>query len=278
MEKQKIQNIELWQKFKKEKKTSKKDKYKQELIEIYYPLVQKISFKVAKNLNWHLQPDELTSLGLDGLYSAVDRFSLDRGVDFPAYANRRISGSMIDAIRKDDFIPRSVRMKSSLMEKAKSEVEVEKGQAATEYEIVEKLGIDQREYLKNIKKYNPLGFISLNGSSISNNDKKDDFKQDFLTDLTDKNITPPDEEILEKEFLNKLISKSFSPLEQKIIYYYYYKNFTMGEIGVKLNTSESRISQIHSELLIRLKDKIQRNPKFFKEIVEKYIKQGDNDE
>ena len=278
MEKQKIQNIELWQKFKKEKKTSKKDKYKQELIEIYYPLVQKISFKVAKNLNWHLQPDELTSLGLDGLYSAVDRFSLDRGVDFPAYANRRISGSMIDAIRKDDFIPRSVRMKSSLMEKAKSEVEVEKGQAATEYEIVEKLGIDQREYLKNIKKYNPLGFISLNGSNISNNDKKDDFKQDFLTDLTDKNITPPDEEILEKEFLNKLISKSFSPLEQKIIYYYYYKNFTMGEIGVKLNTSESRISQIHSELLIRLKDKIQRNPKFFKEIVEKYIKQGDNDE
>ena len=119
MEKQKIHNIELWKKFQKEKVGSKKDRIKQKLIELYYPLVQKISYKVAKNLNWNVQPEELTSFGLDGLYSAVERFSLDRGVDFPAFANRRIGGSMIDAIRKEDFIPRSVRINSSLMEKIK---------------------------------------------------------------------------------------------------------------------------------------------------------------
>ena len=156
MEKQKISNIEIWEKFQKEKIESKKDKYRQKLVMLYYPLVQKISYKVATNLAWHVQPEELSSFGVDGLYSAIERFSLDAGVDFPTFANRRIGGSMIDGVRKDDIVPRSVRSNSSLFEKTRLEMETTQGRKVTEFEIIEKLGISQEEYLKDIKKYNKI--------------------------------------------------------------------------------------------------------------------------
>jgi len=276
MEKQKIKHLKLWEKFHKEKIKLKKDKIRTEIVEIYYPLVQKISYKVAKNLQWKVLPEVLSSFGVDGLYIAINKFSLDRGVDFPAYANRRIGGSMIDGIRREDLIPRSVRMNYSLFEKTRQNIESKEGRKVSEYEIIEELGINQKDYVMNIKKYSPLSFISLEGSDISGN-SQEDFKQDCLTDLTDKKTTSPDSKIIRKEFLNKLISKNFSPFEQKIIYYYYYKNFTMGEIGERLGTSESRISQIHSDLLERLKEKIERNPEFFNNDVKTYIKEC-NDE
>jgi len=272
MKKQKIQYLELWKKFQKEEVRIKKDKLRKELVELYYPLVQKISYKIAKKIQWRLTPEELTSYGVDGLYSAISRFSIDKGIDFPAYANRRISGSMIDEIRKQDIIPRSVRINNTLFEKTKQDLEIKKGRRVTEYEIIDELGIEQEEYLKNVKKYNPLNFISLEGTDIASNSKQDDFKQDSLTDLTDKKSISPDSNIVRKEFLNKLISKNFSLLEQKIVYYYYYENLTMEEIGEKIGSSESRISQIHRDILIRLKDKIKRNPDFFGDNIEEYIR------
>lgn len=276
MKKHKIENLELWKKFQKEKNEEKKAEIKKQLVEIYYPLVQKISYKAASNLEWNVAAEELASYGVDGLYSAIDRFSLDRGVNFPTYANLRISGSMIDAIRKIDFVPRSVRTNQSLIDKTRQQLEKEEGRKITDYEIVEKLGINQHDYLKNIKKYSPLNFISIEGSDISNTDTQSEFKQDSLMDLSDKKSVPPDSNLLRKEFLNKLISKNFSPLEQKIIYYYYYENLTMGEIGERIGSSESRISQIHVEILERLKDKIERNPEFFGNNIENLIKNCNN--
>ena len=273
MEKQKIGNLKLWQKYQKEKIKSRKDNIRQKLVEIYYPLVQKISYKMAEKLQWNLQPEELASFGLDGLYIAIDRFSLDRGVDFPTYAGRRISGSMLDNVRKNDPIPRSVRLNHSLIEKKRQEMESTEGRKVTEYEIIEKLGINQQEYLKNTKKYSPRSFVSLEGSDITDSNKQENFKQDSLLDLTDKSSSSPDSKLLRKEFINKLISKNFSPLEQKIIYYYYYENLTMGEIGKKINTSESRISQIHMDIIQRLRNKIERNPDFFGDNVEGMIKE-----
>jgi len=278
MEKQKIGNIELWKKYQKEKISIKKDEYKQKLVELYYPLVQKISYKVAQNLQWNLQPEELASFGLDGLYVAIDRFSIDRGVDFPTYANRRISGSMIDNVRKYDFVPRSVRLNHRLIEKTRQEMETIKGRKITEYEVIEQLGIDQKEYLINTKKFSPFSFISLEGSNITNESNSEDFKQDCIADLVDKSSSAPDGNLIRKEFINKLISKNFSPFEQKIIYYYYYENLTMGEIGKKINSSESRISQIHMDILERLKNKIERNPEFFGDNVEEVIKNCNNND
>jgi RNA polymerase sigma factor for flagellar operon FliA len=278
MEKQKIGNIELWKKFQKEKVKSKKDEYRQKLVEIYYPIVEKISYKVAQNLQWNLQPEELASFGVDGLYIAIEKFSLDRGVDFPAYANRRIGGSMIDNVRKIDFVPRSVRLNHNLIEKKRQEMETTEGRKVTEYEIIEELGIDQKEYLTNTKKFSPLNFVSIEGSDITNDSKSEDFKQDCIADMVDKSSSTPDSRIIRKEFINKLISKNFSPFEQKIIYYYYYENLTMGEIGKKINSSESRISQIHMDILERLRSKIERNPEFFGDDIENMIKECNNND
>jgi RNA polymerase sigma factor for flagellar operon FliA len=278
MKKQRIGNIELWEKYQKEKIDGKKLVLRNKLIEAYYPLVQKISYKVAQNLQWNLQPEELASFGLDGLYIAIDRFSLDRGVDFPTYANRRISGSMIDNVRKYDFVPRSVRLNCSLIEKTRQEMEVKEGRKITEYEVIEELGIDQKEYLVNTKKFSPLSFVSLEGSDITSESKSEDFKQDCIADLVDKKSSTPDGSLIRKEFINKLISKNFSPFEQKIIYYYYYENLTMGEIGKIINTSESRISQIHMDIIKRLKNKIERNPEFFGDNIEEMIKECNNND
>lgn len=278
MEKQKIDNLELWQEFQKEEIESKKDKLRQQLVEIYYPFVQKISYKIAKNLQWNLQPEELASFGLDGLYIAIDKFSLDRGVNFITYANRRISGSMLDNVRKNDFVPRSVRLNYNLIEKTKQEMENIKGRKVAKYEVIEKLGINQQEYIINAKKYNPLGFISLEGSDIINSEKQENFKQNSILDLADKKSSTPYGKMIRKEFINKLISKNFSLIEQKIIYYYYYENLTMGEIGKKINICESRISQIHVDIIKRLKNKIERNPEFFGDnIKETIIKCNNND-
>jgi RNA polymerase sigma factor FliA len=275
MKKQKIDNLRLWKKYQKEKNIKKKEELRNELIEIYLPLVQNISYKVAEKIKWRITPDELNSFGIEGLFYSVPKYELDRGVSFPSYCNQRIHGSILDGLRRLDKVPRSVRINNNLVEKTKRKIESEKGEKATEYEIVEKLGIEQEEYLKNIKKYNPLSFISIDGSDISSHNKQEEFKQDFLIDLIDKRNQSPDDNLLKKEFLSKLISKSFSPLEQKIIYYYYYVELTMGDIGEKLKISESRISQIHSKLLDRLKDKIIRNPDFFSEEIRRYKKKND---
>ena len=271
MKKQKIHNMGLWKKFKTETNRTKKDKLKQQLVEMYYPLVQKISYAIAGNVNWRVTPEELTSFGLDGLYVAIERFSLVRGVDFPTYANRRISGSMIDGIRKEDIIPRSVRIHYNLLERTREKLEVEQGRRVTEFEIIEKLGINQGQFLKNIKKYRPVNFISLEGSNTYEHEKYGVFKQDSLIDIKDKNTKSPENTLLKREFLNKLISKNFSRIEQKIVYYYYYCNMTMEDIAIKLNMSESRVSQIHTNILPRLKNKIERNPVFFREEISKYI-------
>ena len=273
MEKQKIHNLELWKKFKVEKNPLRKEKIKKKLVEIYYPLVQKISYKVSENLCWRVPPDELTSLGLDGLYTAIDRFSIEAGVDFPTYANRRIGGSMIDGIRKEDVIPRSVRMNNHMFEQTRLEMETMKGRRVTEFEVIEALGITQEEYLKNIKKYQPISFVSIEGTDICSNDKQEDFKQDSLVDMTDKKSSTPDSGLVRREFLNKLISKNFSKIEQKIIYMYYYDDLTMEEIARRLDMSESRISQIHTDVLPRLRNKIERNPNFFSNDIEEVIQE-----
>ncbi len=276
MKKQKIHNLDLWKRFQKEKNKIKKDKLRNQLVEIYYPLVQKISYKVAINLAWHVPPEELSSFGVDGLYSAIERFSLDAGVDFPTFANRRIGGSMIDGVRKNDIVPRSVRTNNNLFEKTRSEMETTHGRKVTEFEIIERLGISQEEYLKNIRKYKPTGFVSLDGTDICNNEQED-YKKDSISSMIDKKSISPDSIILRKEFLNKLISKNFSKIEQKIIYYYYYDNLTMEEISEKLDISESRISQLHSNIIPRLKNKIERNPIFF-ENKEMYVEESNNND
>ena len=274
MKKQKIEHLDLWIKFQNCKTEVTKQKVRNQLILKYYKLVKKIGYSLSSKLNWKVSPDELTSYGLDGLYIAINKFDINKGVKFEQYASIRIQGSMIDAIRKYDIVPRGVRINNVIFEKTKAKLEAERGYAISNYEVAEELGIE--DYNENVKNYHPIAFSSLEGSDMIVNNDDDSFKQDFNNNLVDKNTFIPDIKLKRKEFFSKLLGKDFSPIERAIVYFYYYKKYTMDIIAKKLNMSESRISQIHSDLLVRMKDKIIRNPNYFSQCL-KNIKYDDSE-
>ena len=264
-----IKYLNIWQKLNSIKSSaSDQEKARNKLIEIYYPLVKKTAFKLAKKINWKLSPEELTSFGVDGLYIAINKFNTKRNVQFTTFASRRIYGSMIDNIRKQDIISRSVRINYNKIEKLKTERESEKCQKVFDDELFKEMGLEKENYYKSVKKYFPLVFSSLD--TIGN--IQDDFKHDCNIYIKDKKTLSPSALIVKKEFFNKLLSKNFSAIERKIIYFYYYKNYTMNIIADDLNISESRVSQMHKDILLRLKKKILRNPTYFLEVLENFEK------
>lgn len=271
MKRKKISNLDLWVEFKNCDDKNKRNKLKNELIEKYYPFVVKIAYKVVKEIEWNLFPDELSSFGVDGLYDAIEKYDISRGIDFCQFSYLRIKGSMIDNIRKNDFVSRSVRSNQKKIEKAKDILLSEKGFNIKESDILKKADIDEEEYNKNIRKYKSFNIYSLDGSDTSSG-SLDEYNKDSNDIFIDNRSKDPCDNILGKEFLFKLIGKNFSQLEQKIVYYYYYYNYTMEDIAKKFNMSESRICQIHKNILPRLQDKILRNPKYFEKEIKEFCK------
>jgi len=254
--KEKIED--LWASFLKNRTKENKNP----LIEYYFPFVQKISYKLSKKLNWKVEPEILASYGVDGLYRAIDGYDVSIGVKFESYASTRINGSMIDGLRRDDNIPRSVRIISDKFEKGKQKVQHEKGYKVQDTDVCESLGIDESYYHKHFRKYSPSIYASLETGLETG---QEDFKEDYNYILKDDSDMP-DDNIIKKEFFNKLTGNGFSSLERKIIWLYYYKGLTMDKVSRKINLSESRISQMHKSILPRLKDKIKRNPEYFEEL------------
>jgi RNA polymerase sigma factor for flagellar operon FliA len=256
--------------YKKEKDEKTKQELRNKIIELYLPLVEKIAYKLSEKIKWRILPDELTSFGIDGLIIAIEKFELNKGVNFATYSSIRIRGSMLDNIRKQDIIPRSVRINYNKFEEIKNKLESKKGKKVSDKEIIKDMKIKEKDYLKNIHKFHPVAFSSIEISNI-NNFNNDEFKQDCNINLIDKKTVSPEDNLIRKEFLNKLISKNFTKLEQNVIFLYYYQNLTMKQISKNLCISESRVSQIHKMVLPRLKDKIKRNPNYFKKDIYKFI-------
>ncbi len=275
MTKKKIRNFEVWENFKLETDPDERQKLKNDIVELYLPFVIDLAEKMERKLNHHLSTEELTSFGIDGLYIAIDKFDIYREIEFKTYSNRRIKGSMIDNIRKEDIIPRSVRINNNIIEKARSKIESEKGRKAYQNELLEEIGVKEQDFLVHNKKYNPAIFSSLNGIKTSENSNNEEFSQDSNSNLIDKDSILPDNELRRKEFFNKLMGRNFSRIEQKIIYYYYYEKLTMEQIAKTLKLSESRVSQMHKSLLPRLKQKIERNPEYFSNDIFSFINSCD---
>ena len=261
---------QIWIDFASETDEKKKANITKELVEKYYPLVKKIAFSLANKLKWHVSDDELSSFGVEGLYTAIKRYDMTQGVKFEYYAKTRIRGSMLDGLRKEDTIPRSVRINHAIYEETKFNLESELERKVTEEEVIEKMGINKTSYMQNTKKFTPTMFASLYGITSENNGNEE-FKQDQNENLIDKKSDSPGNNLKRKEFLNKLIGKNFSKTEQTIIYLYYYCDYNMDKISKILNFSESRVSQIHRKILPRLKDKILRNPKYFGDDIYDFI-------
>ena len=254
-----------WIKFKK----SHSDQLRNKLATHYFSYVQKIAVKVSEKLNWQVQPDALTSFGVDGLYKAIDGFDLSQGIKFESYASKRIKGSMIDGLRREDLVPRSVRIASEQFHRSKERMQNQLGRRVSDTEFVNMVGMDETEYNKNFRKYNATTPTSLDHHIEDG--FAEDIKQDSNENLIDSNVTCPDSNMRRREFFSKLMGLNFNKTEQKIIYLHYYEGFTMEKVAKAIGRSESRVSQLHKKILERLRDKVKRNPDYFSEDIVPFV-------
>ena len=259
--KTKVEN--LWEKYFK----SRTERNRNNLVEFYFPFVQMIANRVAESISWNMQPEELANYGVFGLYTAIEKFNPEVGVKFESYSSRRVKGAMIDGLRREDMVPRSVRMAGDKFEKHKQRLENILGHRISELEVVEYLGMDEETYQKEPRKYHPTPNVSI--EMESNPDEHDGSV--FAGFLIDNKMGSPTGKTWRKEFFSKLVGNDFTDIERQIVYLYYYEGLTMKKIAKQIGLCESRISQMHKRILPRLADKIRRNPEYFGDKVYKFV-------
>jgi len=235
------------------KRKNKKDR--KEVIEHFAPLVRKIAGRIAINLPPSVEFNDLVSYGVFGLIDAVEKFDPDMNVKFEYYARTRISGSIYDALRKLDWAPRSIRIRSREIEKAIFELEQELGRDVNDEDIAKRLGVSQNELEKMFNEHRKALLLSLEGFFTANTD--DDDKASFLKDR--KNPSP--EEKAEKRAIKDMLVKAINSLvynERLVVTLYYYNEFTLKEIAATLDLTESRVSQIHSRAIAKLRARLRK--------------------
>lgn len=251
----------VWKKFIETKtEESSCPELKKQLVEHYYPIVKNIASRMRVNRKIKdLSVDELTSFGVDGLYDSIEKFDpVMFSNKFETYATHRIRGSIFDHLRNLDWTPRLTRTKINKYETQKQILENQLGRKASSEEIRESMNITEKDE----KKIKVPNIFSMNSSS-----SRDNYDEDSAYSIEDEKSVQPLDSILRTEFFKKLTSISFTPIEKKIIWLYYWERKSMREISEEIEISESRISQMHNKILARLKEKIEKNPKYFSDII-----------
>lgn len=232
---------------------TKAPEIREKIILEYAPLVKLVAGRLSMYLGYNVEYEDLVSYGIFGLIDAIDKFDNMKEVKFETYASLRIRGAILDQIRKMDWIPRTIRQKQKKIEAVMKEIELLKGREATDEEIAAKLGITEEEYLEWQSQMKITNVVSLNeymeqGSEVpleSNRHSTARFEGP--------------EESIEKEELKKVLEETLEILtekEKKVILLYYYEELTLKEISNILEVSESRISQLHTRALQKMKDKM----------------------
>lgn len=237
----------LWVQYKREKNAEVREK----LIIHYTPLVKFVAGRLSMYFGQNVEFDDLMGYGIFGLIDAIDKFSLEKGVKFETYASLRIRGSIIDSIRKIDWVPRSLRQKQKKLEKAVNQIENEYGRPATDKELALELGISDEDFQKLL--------IQTNISSLISLDEYTDPSGQGTIEIQDTGPNQP-EKVLERNETKELLGQEIDKLpekEKKVIALYYFEDLTLKEISAVLGVSESRISQLHTKALMRLRSKIQ---------------------
>lgn len=222
---------------------------REELILKYTYLVKYVAGRLYASYGNNVEFDDLVSYGIFGLIDAIDKYDLSRGVKFDTYAQLRIRGAIIDQLREIDWLPRSIRQKSKEMEKAYSCLEKELGRPATDEEMAESLGLTVEEFQKKIQHLSTYSIVSL--------DDLLEQKREVNSMLDDNQIQTPENEVENAE-VKEILADAINNLPEKekiVVSLYYYEELTYKEIGKILNISESRVSQLHTKAIIRLKNR-----------------------
>ena len=244
---------EVWRTYKK----TASDELRNFLIENYLHLVKSTAERMHMRLPGEVDVEDLMSAGLFGLMDAIDAFDLERGVKFETYCTQRIRGAIFDALRAMDWVPRLVRSRTAKVERARKALEMELGRRATDREVCERLKVTNSEYKKLSKDSKPVNVVSLNRKWFETDSSKDIREIDVIQD--NRQEDPLAE--LQKKDLKLLITKGLSRAERLIVILYYSEEMTMKEIGMTLDLSESRVSQMHSSILARLQAQMQYRSK-----------------
>ncbi len=246
---------EVWRTYK--KKGS--EELRNYLIEHYLHLVKSTAERMHMRLPGEVDVEDLMSAGLFGLMDAIDAFDLERGVKFETYCTQRIRGAIFDELRAMDWVPRLVRSRTAKVERARKALEMELGRRPTDREVCERLEVSKAEYKKLSKDSKPVNVVSLNRKWFETDSSKDIREIDVIHD--NRQEDPLAE--LQKRDLKLLITKGLLRAERLIVILYYYEEMTMKEIGMTLDLSESRVSQMHSSILARLQAQMQYRSKEF---------------
>ena len=239
----------LWQIYKR----TGDDNLRNSLIEHHMPLVRAIAERLLQTLPKSIELDDLTSAGTFGLMDAIDGFDLTRGIKFKTYCTTRIRGSILDELRSQDWVPRLVRLKAHRLERAHRQLEAELGREPNNYELAGAMGMSIEELRDTQVEAAAKTIFSLSEKWDDSDDEKETEKVEVLAD---KKSTDPLLTIQQKDLLN-LITRNLTKKERLIVIMYYYEGLTMREIGEIMELTESRVCQIHSNVMLRLKAQLE---------------------
>ena len=231
---------ELWEEY----SQTKNPKIREKLILEYSGLVKIVAGRLGMYLGYTVEYDDLVGYGIFGLIDAIDKFELTKGVKFETYASLRIRGSILDQIRKMDWIPRTLRQKQKKLEQAMHDLEAEYGRAATSDELSEKLDMSEEELKGLVNQTQIASLVSLD---------------EYLEQGNNKSCFESPEQVVDRQELKRTLAEAIESLnenEQKVIAFYYYEELTLKEISKVLGVSESRVSQLHTKALKKMRDKI----------------------
>jgi RNA polymerase sigma factor for flagellar operon FliA len=241
----------LWLEYRRTKDTTFRDR----LIVNYAPLVKYVAGRLGSGLPAHVEEADLVSYGLLGLIGAIQRFDPDRDIKFETFAMSRIRGAIIDELRALDWVPRSVRSRAREIERAIAELEAKLGRAPSDEEIAAKIGISPDELEDSL--------TDISRSSIAALDElwtvSDAGDQVSLIDTIEDPTGARPAEVLDEAETKELLADAISRLperEKLVITLYYYEELTLREIGEVLGVTESRVSQLHTKAVLRLKSRL----------------------
>jgi RNA polymerase sigma factor for flagellar operon FliA len=248
-----IPTEELWTLYRKEaskggrRDPARLDQLRNALIERHYPLVRYIAERLLQTLPKSIELDDLVSAGLFGLMDAIRGFDASRGIKFKTYCSTRIRGAILDQLRSQDWVPRLVRLKASRIERALQRLTAEYGREPTHAELARNLEMDHQDLVREIQESRAKTMFSL-----SEKWEDDDGAVEKVEVLEDRGAVDPVTELNRRDLMG-YITRALTHKERFIIEQYYQYGHTMREIGEMLALTESRVCQIHSNVMGRLK-------------------------
>ena len=228
---------------------------REEVIKRYSPMIKYVANRIAMRLPPHIEVDDLISVGVLGLMDAISKYDSSRGAKFKTYAEFRVRGAILDELRAMDWVPRSIRQKASNVDKVVQSLQAKLSRSPEDEEVAKEMGLSLDQFHDTLNETKSIPIFSLEDLGIA---KESGEQQSLLDCLAGKADADPQTQIRLIE-LKEIIAKAIDALPEKerlMVSLYYYEELTMKEIGAVLEITESRVSQIHSKAVYRLRTKL----------------------